>query len=289
MKIEILGSGGATLTPRLFSDSRVSQQAREKGLPYSRMGPAYFVHDAQLLIDTPEEINLMLSRSNIERVEAAIYSHWHPDHTSGLRVWEANNSFWDWPMKPNCTDIYLPAQVAKDFKRFLGLEARMAFLEDFLKVIHQIEVAEGDTFTVGTITIKPILLTVGYVYGFLLTDGQSNVLIVPDETFGWEPPDDLPPLDLVIMPCGLMEFDPFTGERVIPAEHLVLETEATFRQTLDMIRKLDTKQVILSHIEEPNGLDYDDYIRLEEKLAAEQPELGDVSFAYDMQIITVGE
>lgn len=288
MKIEILGSGGATLTPRPFSTSRVSQNARQKGLPYSRMGPSFFIHDIHLLIDTPEEIALMLERSQIEKVEACLYSHWHPDHTAGLRVFESNLLIWTYPPQSRTTTIYLPPLVARDFQIWLALKERADYLEK-RHTIRQVPLREGELITLNGITIQPILLAVGYVYAFLFSDGQSRVLIIPDETFGWVPPDDLPSLDLLIMPAGLFEFDPFTGTRIIPAQHPVLEEEATFAQTLEMVRKIKTRCTILAHIEEVNDLDYDDLNRLAAKLRAEAPELGDISFAYDRQIIVLDE
>lgn len=289
MKIEILGSGGATLTPRPFCNCGVCQKARAKGVPYSRMGPSYFVHGANLLVDTPEEIGVMLNRSNIMRVEVAIYSHWHPDHTSGLRVWEAQQVLWDWPRQNPITTIYLPDQVAKDFDQWLDLNSRLAYLENHQRVIQQITLAEGEKFTLNGLTVTPIKMAVGYVYAFLLTEGNTNVLLIADELFEWVPPVDLPPIDLAILPASLFEFNPFTGERIIPENHPVLKVESMFEDSLEFVRQLKPKRTILSHIEEPFNLDYDDYLRLSEKLAVEQPELGPVSFAYDMQIITVSE
>ncbi len=288
VKIEILGSGGATLTPRPFCDCHVCIEARQRGVPYSRLGPAYFVHDVNLLIDTPEEIGVMLNRSGIQRVDAAVYSHWHPDHTSGMRVFESNIRFWNWPPETHCTPVYLPAQVASDFATWIGLEERAVYLES-RHVLKVSRLAENGVIGLNGVSVRPILLAVGYVYAFLLGDGAANVLIAPDELFRWRPPSDLPPLDLAILPAGLFEFDPFNGQRIIPAEHPVLQEEATFRQTLEIVRRLKPQRTILSHIEEVNRLSYDDLTRLSQKLAEEQPELGTVTFAIDQQIITVGE
>ncbi|MBI5928297.1 MAG: hypothetical protein HY862_03245 [Chloroflexi bacterium] len=289
MKIEILGSGGATTTPRPFCECRVCQQARAKGLPYSRMGPSYFIHGPNLLVDTPEEIGVMLNRSNIMHVEAATYSHWHPDHTAGLRVFEAQQVLWDWPRQNPITTVYLAAQVAQDFEQWLALKERADYLENHQQVIRQIRLADGENFTINGLTVTPIKMAVGYVYAFLLTEDQTNVLLVVDELFEWIPPPNLPPIDLLILPASLFEFDPFTGERIIPANHPVLEVESTFTDSLDFIRQLKPKQTILSHIEEPFGFDYDDYGRLSQKLATEQPDLGPVSFAYDQWLVTIGE
>jgi phosphoribosyl 1,2-cyclic phosphate phosphodiesterase len=86
MRIEFLGTGGAGTTPRPLCDCRVCVEARTKGVPYSRSGPSVFVHGPDLLIDTPEEIKSQLNRSQVTRVAAVTYSHWHPDHTAGRRA-----------------------------------------------------------------------------------------------------------------------------------------------------------------------------------------------------------
>src|SRR5207253_5137771 len=107
MRIEILGSGGAIPTPRAGCSCAVCVEARAKGVPYARTGPSVFVHDLALLIDTPEESNLQLNRAGITRVAAALYSHWHPDHTAGRRIFETLNlDFRAWPRHPETTDVY---------------------------------------------------------------------------------------------------------------------------------------------------------------------------------------
>lgn len=115
MQIEFLGTGGAITTPRPGCDCRICAQAREKGLPYARTGPSVFVHGPDVLIDTPEEIKNQLNRSRVTRIGACFYSLWHPDHTMGRRVWEANYDWRHWPPQHRPTPIYLPQQVAEDF------------------------------------------------------------------------------------------------------------------------------------------------------------------------------
>ena len=56
MKWIILGSGGCMVIPKPLCRCHVCQEARKKGVPYARAGPSAFVHDINLLIDTPAEI-----------------------------------------------------------------------------------------------------------------------------------------------------------------------------------------------------------------------------------------
>lgn len=98
MRIEFLGTGGALTTPKPGCSCGVCKEARERGVPYSRSGPSLFVHGPDVLIDTPEEIKDQLNRSQVREIAACLYSHWHPDHVMGRRVWEALNNDWrGWP------------------------------------------------------------------------------------------------------------------------------------------------------------------------------------------------
>jgi phosphoribosyl 1,2-cyclic phosphate phosphodiesterase len=284
VQIEFLGSGGAITTPRPRCTCPLCVEARQKGIPYSRTGPSLFVHGPDILIDTPEESKAQIDRARITRIAAGLYSHWHPDHVVGLRVWETMNADWfHWPPEHTQTDIYLPQQVALDFRERLGAWAQLQYLQKF-GVVRVIELADGDRITLGSTRIRPFRLAENYVYAFVFEDGGQRVLIAPDELFGWEPPAELRGLDLAVIPKGIAEFNPLTGARHIPADHPVLKVEATFRQTLDIVRKLDARRVIMTHIEEPDALNYDDLLRLEVKL---HDEGFNIAFAYDTMIVEV--
>jgi phosphoribosyl 1,2-cyclic phosphate phosphodiesterase len=65
------------------------------------------------------------------------------------------------------------------------------------------------------------------MYGFLVEEADKRALIAPDDLLGWERSAEVQGVDVAVVPMGVVEFDPFTGERRIPAEHPVLGTEAT--------------------------------------------------------------
>jgi len=284
MRIEVLGSGGAITTPRPGCDCRLCVEAREKGVPYSRSGPSLFVHGPNVIIDTPEESKAQLNRSQITDIAGCFYSHWHPDHVMGRRVWETRNSDWrNWPPRHHSTTIYLPQQVAHDFRTRMGIWEHMAFMAKH-GYITIVELQDGDVVTLGDTTIRPFRVAEEYVYAFLFEESDRRVLIAPDELFRWTPPADVHGVDLAIIPMGVVEFDPFSGERRIPADHIVLTFEATFRQTLDMVRSMQPRRTIMTHIEEPDGQSYDDLLRLEDKLRGEG---FNITFAYDTMLIEV--
>lgn len=284
MQIEFLGTGGAFTTPRPGCLCRVCIEAREKGIPYSRSGPSLFLHGPDILIDTPEESKDQLNRSQVKTIRACFYSHWHPDHVMGRRVWETLN--WDtrhWPPRHRQTDIYLPQQVAIDFRRRLGNWEHFSYMAE-QGWIQIIELTDGESVVIDKTHVQPFRVAENYVYAFLCTEGEKRILIAPDELKGWDPPAEMRSLDLAVIPMGVVEFDPFTGERRIPEKHPILKIEATYRQTLDIVRKLDAQRVIMTHIEEPDGMSFDDLQKLEKQLQAEGLP---ITFAYDTMLIAL--
>jgi phosphoribosyl 1,2-cyclic phosphate phosphodiesterase len=140
------------------------------------------------------------------------------------------------------------------------------------------QLGDGDVVKFNGYHIRPIRLAEEYVYAFLVEGEGKRLLVMMDELFGWEPSADLMDVDLAVMPMGLTEFNPLTGERHIPADHPVLQHEATFLQTLDIIRKLKPRRVILTHIEEPDRLSHDDLQYLAERLRTQGL---NIDFAHD--------
>jgi phosphoribosyl 1,2-cyclic phosphate phosphodiesterase len=278
MRVEILGSGGATTTPRPGCDCRVCVEARSKGVPYARTGPSVFVHGPNVVFDTPEEAKLQLDRAGIGPVGACVYSHWHPDHTMGRRVWETRNGdFRTWPReakRPGVTDVYLPAQVAADFRTYLGGMEHLEFMQ-LRGWVRVHELADGESILIDGVEIRPFRLAEDYVYAFELIGRGRRLLIAMDELNGWMPPPELRGVDLAVLPMGICEFDPFSGERRIHPEHPVLRYEATFEETRAIVESLGAGHVVLTHVEEIDGLSHDDLQRL-------APDYGfNVTFAWD--------
>lgn len=284
MKVEILGSAGAISTPKPGCDCRVCTESREKGVPYSRMGPSAFVHGPNVLIDTPEDIRHELDRSAVREIRACFYSHWHPDHVMGRRIWEdLNYDFRVWPPQPRCTPIYLPQQVAADFRERLGSWEHLAFFAD-RGIVELVPLSDGETVNLDGVTILPFRLAEEYVYAFLFEGNGKRLLVAPDELNGWVPPDFVQNVDLALIPMGIAEFDVLTGERRIAEEHPLLQEEATFVETLEIIDRLRARRVVLTHIEEMDGAGYDDLLVVEERLRAEAR---NVTFAYDTMLVEV--
>ena len=103
------------IIPKPLCQCRICQEAREKGVPYERTGPSAFLHDINLLIDTPAEIASQLNRSHIRRIDYLTLTHLDPDHVEGLRVVEQITlDFRTWrayPEKQIC--LLLPVQLGE--------------------------------------------------------------------------------------------------------------------------------------------------------------------------------
>lgn len=262
-------------------------EAREIGGRSVRTGPSTFVHGPNIVFDTPEESKFQLERARIGEIAACFYSHWHPDHTLGKRVWETRNGdFRTWPRKakqPLVTDVYLPQQVAVDFRRWLGSMEHLEFMRERGWIrIH--ELADGDIVNIGGVAVRPFRLAEDYVYAFELTDGHRRLVVAMDELNGWVPTDEIKGCDVAVLPMGICEFDLFTGNRLIHEEHPVLVFEATFAETLGIVDALDAGRVVLSHVEEMDCISYGELLQIEERLRSEGR---NVTFAWDGLTIDV--
>lgn len=283
MQIEILGSGGAITIPRPLCNCEVCKEARIKGVPYSRMGPSVYIHGLSLLIDTPEDIAHQINRSNIFNVRYCAYSHWHPDHTMGRRIFEMNCDWRNYPPDNKLTKVLVPEGVKPGLEERLG---NMGHL-DYFKHIGIIDVTilkDNVEYEIGDYIIQPIRLEEDYVYGYLISNITSKVLIIMDELVGWKVPKDLGEIDLAILPAGVFEVNPLTGERNITEGHPVLKSECTFLETIEIARELKAKRVILSHIEEPDRISFDDLKRVEEIYRGKGIAF---EFAYDRMMVEV--
>src|SRR4029077_1234392 len=101
-----------------------------------------------VLIDTPEESKLQLNRSHVGPIAAGLYSHWHPDHTAGRRVWESRNfDFRSWPRRFETTPVYVPERVWDDFEANYGLADQFRSMEG-QGTVRVMLVAEGVPFEV---------------------------------------------------------------------------------------------------------------------------------------------
>jgi phosphoribosyl 1,2-cyclic phosphate phosphodiesterase len=258
MKLEILGSGGATTTPKPFCTCETCLTARSGGPRDSRLGPSVFIHGPDLLIDTPEEIFVQLNRSGITQIAACLYSHWHPDHTSGRRVFEMNKDWAGFPPKNKTIKVFITEKVEQTFVQFMGLKSHFDFLVAE-GLVDLVVVGNAERFQVNDYTVEPIQLGQDYSFGFDISGGGRRALVIMDELKLWIPSQKVcdTEFDLIYLPIGIIDVNPITGNRNIDPRHSILETEQTLAETLDYVNMLNGKKFVLGHIEEPDGVGFD--------------------------------
>lgn len=275
MNVIILGSGGCVSTPRACCNCRVCTEARQKGFPYARTGCSLFIEDADILIDTPEDINASLNNAGIRRVEHILYSHCDPDHTMGMRVVEQLKMNW------------LADSIGHRPEHPIGVAALPAVLEDIKK--------QGTRYgsAIAYYEAKGLICTRGARH--LTCDHISVEMIPVDEqehvTVFVISSDDK---KIIYAPCDVKPFpesEIFQGADVliigntIVGETLkdgfVLKEDNPLRKELFTLDEIDAlrkqygiKRVIITHLEEDWGKSYDDYRELER-------ELHFIQFAYD--------
>lgn len=232
--LTILGSGGAIPTPRPFCQCRICKKARLIGEPYKRNSSSLFIDKINTVIDCGEDIADSLNRRNIKIVDNLFITHWHPDHTFGLRpILEANFDFRK--SRPNrAIEVYIPKKVFKTLKqRFPSIE----YLLNIQKTgnLHLIE--DGEIIKLGDISIIPV----GYkgknsdVYAYLIKQGEKKVLYAPCDTINFEKYKNFHNLDLLINECGL-----FSN----------ISSEISFVDLMKRIKEIAPKRTVMTHIEE---------------------------------------
>lgn len=279
MNVIILGSGGCVSTPRACCNCRVCTQARQKGFPYARTGCSLFIEDANILIDTPEDINTALNNANIQKVEQILYSHCDPDHTMGMRVIEQLKMDW------------LAASLGKKPDHPIAVASLSAILEDLKKQGTKYGSALEYYEAKGLVRIKEIrafekesikdnlmieLIPVDeqeHVAIFIISSDSKKIIYAPCDVKPFPESERFQDADVLIIGntiVGDILKDGFVLNKENP-----LRKELFTLEEIDAIRKqYNIKKVIITHLEEDWGKSYDDYMELEKEWSG-------IQFAYD--------
>ena len=266
--------------PKPLCQCPICQQAREKGVPYSRAGPSAFLHDINLLIDTPAEIISQLNRSDIRRVDYLIFTHLDPDHVEGFRVVEQIAlDFRTWhayPEKQIC--LLLPEPLIEPLRK---ISSQYGPVIDFYQESGFIRVKHFcDQFQIGDVRITAIPVDQGAQVTLLYVFEKSGrkVVYAPCDIKPFpEHQDEVQNADLLVIQPGIFETGLKHGFRY-PAEHISRKTLYTFEQTMHLTTRLQAKRVLFVHLEEYWNRSYDDYCALESQ---------NIRFAYDGMSLTV--
>jgi phosphoribosyl 1,2-cyclic phosphate phosphodiesterase len=280
MELTILGSGGCMVIPKPLCRCRVCEEARSKGIPYERTGPSAFIHDENILIDTPAEIAHQLNRSLIERVDHLIYSHLDPDHVEGFRVVEQISiDFRTWRAYPEKRiQLILPEPLGeriKNIQSFYGPVINFYVKSGFIKYT-----AFREKIRVGCIQITAIPVDRGDQISFIYVfeEGKIKLVYAPCDIKPFpEDREEVQGADLLVIQPGIFE----TGLKhgfTYPSDHISRTTLYTFNETLELAKRIKADSILFIHLEEYWNRSYDDYLAI-------QGDYDNIRFAYDgMQI-----
>ena len=280
MDITILGSGGCMAIPKPLCRCRVCEEARSRGRPYERTGPSAFLHDENLLIDTPAEIALQLNRADIEDIDYLLFTHLDPDHVEGFRVVEQITlDFRTWKTYRGKTIRLILPRVLRE--RITELKSIYGALIDFYERQGFVRCMDFDEKTrLGDTELTAIPVNRGSQTSFVYVFEKNDVKMVyaPCDIKPFpEQRDEVKNPDLLVIQPGIFE----TGLKhgfTYPAGHISRKTLYTFEETLALAQRIKTKKVLFVHLEEYWNRSYDDYLTIEKQHAG-------IRFAHDgMQV-----
>jgi phosphoribosyl 1,2-cyclic phosphate phosphodiesterase len=235
MKFKILGSGGAMPVPRPFCQCKLCKLARENS-KYKRNSCSAFVEDINTLIDCPEDIGDSLNREDIKQVDNLFITHWHPDHTFGLRIiLEAIYNFLDRKAE-HLINIYVGKKVYETLeKNFPAIKYYITTLN--VAKINLIE--DGDKIKFKDICVSFF----GYTgknsdwYAFLFETKNKKLLYAPCDTLHFKRYFNFKNVDVLVHECGIFSHDK-------------VKTELSFPDLIKRLKEIRPKQTFLVHIEE---------------------------------------
>ena len=257
MEITIVGSGGAIRIPRVGCLCAICNQAREKSYPYKRLGQSLYLPEIGALFDTPEDSFEALNCRNIRRIESIFYSHWHPDHTMGMRVIE--HLMEGYPAK-DPINVYVPPEGID-----LSVQRGITALDYYSQLQYCHVVRHPQTIFIGDYEIERIPLENGFASAFRIRQGSKTMLFCPCHAKHFPIRQEYREPDVFVMNLGELQV---SGEDVTGFQS----------DNLRLIRELKPRMTVFTHIEETYQMGYDDYCRLEK-------DAQHLRFAYDgMQI-----
>lgn len=276
MELTILGSGGCMVIPKPLCQCGVCKEAREKGPPFERTGPSLFIHDENILIDTPAEISLQLNRSRIESVDYLMFTHLDPDHIEGFRfVEQIAIDFRTWNAFPEKQiHLVLPQLLLERLRNVrTAYGSQLNYFEE--RGFIRCSAFNGQT-KLGNITVTAFPVDRGDQISFVYIFEKQGCKIV-------YAPCDIKPFpenrtevqqaDLLLIQPGIFEHGLKDGY-MYPDDHISRTTLYTMDETIALGKRIHAKKILFIHLEEYWNRSYTDYSSI-------QDAYDNVQFAYD--------
>ncbi len=262
--------------PKPLCQCPVCVEARQKGGAYARTGPSAFLHDCNILIDTPAEIVWQLNRSDIKSIDYLFFTHLDPDHIEGFRVVEQIAlDFRTWQAYPEKKiQLALPKILLdrlKTIKTIYGSQVEFYEKSGFLSCV-----PFDDNIRIGDVYITALPVARGDQVSYIYVFEKKGIKIV-------YAPCDIKPFpehvnavqnaDVLFIQPGIFE-DKLKHGFVYSKEHISRTTLYTLEKTIALSQRINAKKVVFIHLEEYWNRSFSDYGKM-------QSLYNNIQFAYD--------
>src|SRR5438093_12882662 len=140
------------------------------------------------------------------------------------------------------SNVWLPSWVRDDIRKKLGLEDHFQFFEK-MEIVKIHELAEGEAVKLGNATVKAFRMAQPGLASYLVQQGGKRVVLALDEIKDWDPGSELMRPDVLVLETGWFEQDK-QGEQIIPTDHWIRKSEASFEETLELGEKINQRLAI---------------------------------------------
>lgn len=275
MKIIITGSGGCVSTPRPCCNCNVCVEAREKGFPYARTGCSLYIDEANILIDTPEDISYAINNVGIEEIDYILYSHCDPDHTMGIRLVEQLKMDWlgnsiGYKNSNPIKIISLPT-VLNDIEK---QGTRYGAVLKYYREKGLVTTRGARNITVRDICIEMIPVDhTEHVAIFAVSYKGKKLIYAPCDVKPFPEADIFYNSDVLIIGNTIVG-DVLKDGFVLKKDNPLRDELFVMEEVEEIMERYNIGQVVVTHLEEDWGKSYDDYKNLQKKYK-------DIAFAYD--------
>lgn len=284
LTVTVLGSGGNSPIPTPTCRCRICERARREGVPHARHGNSLYLEELAAVVDAPEFVYENLERESVDDLEYLLLTHWHPDHSAGLRVVQSRSMarmFADPDhglVETARADRPTVVTTRRVYERTCEVYAGLRhFVEDV--GFADVHFLDEEPLVVGDARVEAVPYSLSGdgdldATAFVVDRGDATALFATDDARYLEE-DALPErVDLAVFECGYFRETP-AGTRILTdLDETILADELTHEEVLARVDRLAPARTLLTEIEHLYGRDYDDYRDLE-------ADYEDVRFAYD--------
>ena len=139
-------------------------------------GPSLYIYN-WILVDAPQAVREQLNRESIQKVTDVFFTHWHPDHTNWISVFE--DMFYSKNKRE--INVYLPINMLDDFKKHVP---DIFYYEKqwFIKIIY---IKDRMQYNINDVAITPLDMyrSDRIRYNYLLKINDKRLLYAPCSCF----------------------------------------------------------------------------------------------------------